>query len=290
MSTAPSLYILDDMVDYISVEIECLTSEGGEVAAALLSEIGFEGFEELPGKLLCYVPASVYSEELVSEICGSLNMRFRIVEVPGQNWNALWESNFEPVVVEGFCTIVAHFHDVEVVTPYKLLITPKMSFGTGHHDTTRLMVGFMRDLDFVGKRVFDFGTGTGILAILAEKLGAVEVFGIDNEEWAVENALENAANNGCNSVSVELMDDPARVAERVFDMVLANINRNVLTRFMPVLRKLVADTGTLVLSGLLLADFDAVEAAAMKEGLVLVERRDAGNWTAMRLGVSAVGV
>ena len=165
------------MVDYVSVEVDCATAEVSEVVAALLAECGFEGFEELPGKLVAYVRADGYVQKVVEDVCSAQGVTYRMVEVPGRNWNAVWESNFEPVVVDGFCTILAHFHDMEVDTPYRLLITPKMSFGTGHHDTTRLMVGFMRDIDFVGKRVFDFGTGTGILAILAEKLGAKVVYG-----------------------------------------------------------------------------------------------------------------
>jgi ribosomal protein L11 methyltransferase len=273
------------MVDYVSVEVDCATAEVSEVVAALLAECGFEGFEELPGKLVAYVRADGYAQKVVEDVCSAQGVTYRMVEVPGRNWNAVWESNFEPVVVDGFCTVLAHFHDMEVDTPYRLLITPKMSFGTGHHDTTRLMVGFMRDIDFVGKRVFDFGTGTGILAILAEKLGAKVVYGIDNEEWAVENARENAANNGCAAVAVDLMSDPRMVASGPFDVVLANINRNVLTEYMPMLRMLLADGGALVLSGLLHPDFEDIGQSVVAAGMRVDERRDGGNWLALRVTI-----
>jgi ribosomal protein L11 methyltransferase len=186
--------------------------------------------------------------------------------VPEQNWNELWESNFEPVIIEGLCTIRADFHHITVTTPYEIIITPKMSFGTGHHATTHLMMEAINHFGVKGQKVLDFGTGTGVLAILAEKLGAASITAIDNDEWAVANALENVVANGCKHIEV-MQGSLEQVAETNFNVILANINRHILMEYMDSLHDKLAPQGMILMSGLLEDDEKIIVDAAANVGL-----------------------
>jgi ribosomal protein L11 methyltransferase len=150
---------------------------------ALLSEETFEGFEETQDTLVAIIAEPEYQAEAIKTLADAQNVSFSVQRIQQQNWNAQWESDFQPVIVPGFCTVRASFHPPATDTPYEIIITPKMSFGTGHHATTQLMMAQMQNLDIAGKKIFDFGTGTGILAILSKKLGAADVVAIDNDEW-----------------------------------------------------------------------------------------------------------
>ncbi len=174
-----------------------------DMLTALLADMGYDGFEETEGRLLAYIESSKFSEDALKSVAEQTSVNYETEIIAPQNWNALWESNFPPVIVEDFCTIRAHFHDIEITTPYEIQITPKMSFGTGHHATTQLMMLMMREIEFAGKSVLDFGTGTGVLAILAEKLGADNILAIDNDAWCIENAIENAGRNDCKRIMVK---------------------------------------------------------------------------------------
>lgn len=200
---------------------------------------------------------------------------------PPQNWNAVWESGFEPVVVEGFCTVRADFHPPATETPYEVVITPKMSFGTGHHATTRLMMEQLRDLPVRDSAVLDFGTGTGVLAILAEKLGAASVLALDNDAWSVENAAENLVTNGSARVAVRAGSLEEAYGQE-FDLVLANINRHILLRYFPRFAALLRPGGRLVMSGLLLEDRPLLEAAGVAEGWEKDGAWHGGNWLCLR--------
>ena len=173
-------------------------------------------------------------------------------EIEEENWNALWESNFQPIIVDDFCVLRADFHDPIPGTPYEIIITPKMSFGTGHHATTYMMVSQMKQFHFTGSVVADFGTGTGILAILAEKLGAKQIDAIDYDEWSIENATENIERN--NSKKIRLVKADTFVTGRIYDIILANINRNVIIDNLINISQSLKPGGTLLLSGLLEAD------------------------------------
>lgn len=247
---------------------------------ALLDEAGFEAFEEADQALIAFIAEELRpTVDLAALIPAGVNWEEEIVEQ--QNWNALWESSFEPVVVPGFCTVRASFHPADESVPYEVVITPKMSFGTGHHATTRLMLEAMRELDFKGKRVFDFGTGTGILAILAAKLGAVEVLGIDNDSWSIENAEENTAANNVNGLELKL-GSLEEAGTQPFDIILANINRHILLQYMEPMNGLLRAGGTLLLSGVLLDDEEVIRESALKAGLNAVSRANEGDWICMR--------
>jgi ribosomal protein L11 methyltransferase len=199
-----------------------------------------------------------------------------------QNWNAAWEAGFSPVIVPGFCTVRADFHEPVNDTPYEIVITPKMSFGTGHHATTRLMMAAMRGMDFNAKRVLDFGTGTGILAILASKLGAREITAIDNDEWSVENSLENVAANGAQNISV--LNGSLEITEGVppFTIILANINRHILLQYLQQMKAIIVDGGELLLSGILQEDEQIITQAALNVGFRRAAISTEGDWIALK--------
>lgn len=262
-----------------SVEFS-IAVEGPErdVLIAKLAEAGCEGFEELERYLNAYAPESNEIIERVESIIREhgLISSHRIIE--SQNWNAIWEASFDAVIVPGFCTVRAPFH-LPADTPLEIVILPKMAFGTGHHATTRLMMQAMRDIDFDGREVLDFGTGTGILAILARKLGATTVMAIDIDEWSVRNAIENVSSNGANSITVLQGDISVLQDNACFDVILANINRNVLLESMPALRKKTNPGGTLLLSGILQSDQTIISEAAASAGFTLSERFQEAEWT-----------
>ena len=180
------------MNNYIQIEFQEISrQEQSEILIAQLSEIGFEGFEENENKLKHLFLKRILMKVFLQIYCSSLQLAFIKTIIEETNWNEVWESNFDPVIVDDFVAIRADFHEPIKDVQFEIIITPKMSFGTGHHATTYMMMQQMREIDFTGKTVFDFGTGTGVLAILAEKLGAENVLAIDNDEWSIENAAEN---------------------------------------------------------------------------------------------------
>ncbi len=255
-----------------------MTEANQDILVAELSEIGFDGFEQNPTTLLAYINEAGFNENALKEI--TREVPYNIEIVPKQNWNQLWESNFEPVIVEDFVTLRADFHNIEVTTIYDIVITPKMSFGTGHHATTQLMMLMMRDIDFKGKHVLDFGTGTGVLAILAEKMEAAYVLAIDNDEWSVENANENIVRNNCTKVTAMLETD-GHIPVLIQDIILANINRHILLQYMPELYSNTKKGGIVLMSGLLTEDEEIVKAAALNAGFKFTGIRHLNNWIAM---------
>lgn len=266
-------------MNYLQLSLNCPDQQRKDILIALLTEVGFEGFEEQHDELLAFISAEQFDREQVGQILVPFDVSYSITEIEKRNWNQEWENNFQPVVVDGFCTVRADFHQIKVATPYEVVITPKMSFGTGHHATTQLMISNMRDLDFVGKSVLDFGTGTGILAILAIKLGSENVIAIDNDEWSYENAQENAVRNNTNIEfrlgSLESLED------QTFDIVLANINRHVLLDTLQQLSAMTVKSGRIILSGLLTEDRDIIMNAATAAGLALQDDAELNNWIAL---------
>jgi ribosomal protein L11 methyltransferase len=197
-----------------------------------------------------------------------------------QNWNAIWESNFDPVRVGDFVGIRAHFHpDFEPTVTYDIKITPKMSFGTGHHPTTYSMIELMQRINFKDKTVYDFGTGTGILAILAEKLGAKKVHAVDNDDWCIENALENIQNNASKVITIEKV--ASALQKDQYDIVLANVNRHIIEANMEELTLTSKPGGILVLSGLLIEDqLDMIELAGSKSW-IFQEAQPLDGWVSL---------
>lgn len=268
---------------HIAITLTC-TDDLKDILVAVLSEKGFEGFEEQPGDvLIAYIPEEDYNEEETNAVTNGFGMTYTQQRIEQTNWNAVWESNFQPVKVDDFCGIRAAFHEPFVPQPqHEILITPKMSFGTGHHATTYSVIKLMEGIDFVGKNVFDFGTGTGILAILAYKLGAAVIDAIDIDTWSVENTKENIINNNALPVKV-WQADTLKGVRNSYNVVLANINRNILLEFMEDMRRILVRDGVLLLSGILKEDETAILEAARKNALVLETQLEKDNWLAMKL-------
>lgn len=273
------------MKGYIQIEFTPVAAEVSDMLIAVLSEAGFDGFEEGDGSLKAYIPAREFDENILNEITGEYAISYTKSVIEETNWNAVWESNFQPVVVEDpdthkpWAGIRAHFHEPMPGLQYDILITPKMSFGTGHHATTYMMMQQMREIDFTGKTVFDFGTGTGVLAILAEKLGAARILAIDNDEWSIANAIENLQQNQCSAVKVIQADTVP--GNEQFDIILANINKNVILEHLPALITQLKPGGIILFSGLLAEDETAIMEATGNTPLQLRKMTMKNNWISL---------
>jgi ribosomal protein L11 methyltransferase len=262
---------------HVKVSIASEEGEARDILIAVLSETGYDGFEEETGNLYAYIPEPDFDADWLADTARQSGFTYSTETIEPQNWNEVWESGFDPVVVEGFCTIRAHFHGTEISTPYVVVITPKMSFGTGHHATTQLMMMGMSDIDFAGKSVLDFGTGTGVLAILAGMLGATDILGIDNDEWAVNNAIENLARNDSEQIAI-LQASITDIPEKAYDVVLANINRHILLQYMNELFSKTAKGGQLLMSGLLTEDEEIITESAKKAGFSVISVKERAGW------------
>lgn len=268
------------MATYIQLSFQNITPNQSDILIAQLSEIGFDGFQEEEQHLKAFIPASDLDEVAVNEIVNRLNIPFIKSTIEETNWNAVWESNFQPVVVDDFVAIRANFHAAATGVEHEIVITPKMSFGTGHHATTFMMIQQMREIDFNNKTVFDFGTGTGVLAILAEKLGAATIYAVDNDEWSILNTKENIERNNAEKIRLEKID--VVTGGEPFDIILANINRNVILDNFSALKNKLPKNGTLLLSGLLEEDESIIMEAATSLALTLQKKILFNNWISLR--------
>ncbi len=254
--------------------------ETADILVAYLADAPFDTFEEVEGGLNAYAPASASEEEIhahLSDLQQQFAFAWEKTFIPGQNWNEMWESNFPPVVVGNFCAVRADFHEPVAGVKYQLVINPKMAFGTGHHETTWQCIAAMEHLPLSGAKVLDYGCGTGVLAILASKLGASEVEAIDIEEESHRNTIENCVVNGVTNVTARCGTLPD-VESRGFDGILANINRNVILDSMPALSSLLKPGGWLLVSGILLQDEAVVTDSAVNAGLEKTKKTEKGNW------------
>ncbi|MCO6498418.1 MAG: 50S ribosomal protein L11 methyltransferase [Chitinophagaceae bacterium] len=240
---------------YLKVVIAPVEQEEAEILMAALTDYGFYAFEEGEESLTAYIVKQDYDEQALRSLIPA-DVLIRIEEIEDKNWNSEWESAFEPVIVDDFVGIRAGFHETLKDVQHEIIITPKMSFGTGHHATTEMMVRLMKDVDFKGKIAIDFGTGTGVLAILAEKLGAANIFALDNDEWSIENAGENVKNNHCEAITLSLASDISAAPKA--DIVLANINLNVLLKFAASIADKLNPNGLVLLSGILESDRETI--------------------------------
>lgn len=259
-----------------------------EIIVGLLSQFEFESFVEEEDKLIAYIK-DIELTELIKEEIGHLlkkyNIEFTLEEIAPQNWNALWESSFQPVYVGDFCQIRADFHPALPDYTYDIVINPKMAFGTGHHATTYMMIAQMQNIDFSGKSVFDFGAGTGILAILAAKMGARAIDAIDIEEESYRNIVENSSINGTSEVQGMwgTLDDIK--SDSKYDIILANINRNILVQSAEKLKEIIKPDGCLLLSGILTEDKNLVLNNFNQCGFEVVETMDRDHWSCIRMTV-----
>ena len=240
------------MKNFIQIKIEIKDRFTNDLLIASLTDIGFEGFEEEANALLGYCAENDFDRDKLKELSKKNHFSFTEKTIPEQNWNALWESNFEPVIVNDFAVVRANFHQPFQNIQHEIIITPKMSFGTGHHATTLMMMQQMKRLDFKNKSVLDFGTGTGILAILAKQMGAENITAIDNDDWSIANAKENFEQN--KTQGIVLLKDDKITFQNAFNVVLANINKNIiLANFSSLISSLKVNS-FLLLSGLLAED------------------------------------
>lgn len=275
------------MSNHIQITFADLQPEQQDVLIAHLAEAGYEGFvqgdsfsDENDLSLKAFIPENKYDKELLQELAFKYQLDFSEQLIPEQNWNISWESNFQPVVVDEFVAIRAGFHEPVTGVEHEIIITPKMSFGTGHHATTSMMIRQMRNIDFTGKTVFDFGTGTGILAVLAEKLGAKEVFAIDNDDWSIDNAAENIEKNHCKKIKLLKADQLTGGGK--YDIILANINKNVIMENFSALFAHLAPGGILLLSGLLATDEEDILQITAAHTLKLSAKNEQNNWICLR--------
>lgn len=267
-------------MDYIDVCFFTADEAKRELLIAELAEMNVSGFEEKDDALHAYFEQVNFNEQDINNAALRHDLKYTFENISEQNWNTTWESNFQPVIVEDFVTVRADFHDLIVKTPYEIRITPKMSFGTGHHATTQLMMMQMKNIDFKNKSVLDFGTGTGILAILAEMLGANDVIAIDNDEWSYNNAIENVERNNASNIKVKL-GSLENEPDRNFDIILANINRHILLQYMTDMYKQLKADGILLMSGLLAEDESIIVNAAKDAGFIHRETSALNNWIAL---------
>jgi ribosomal protein L11 methyltransferase len=269
---------------YIKVKIITNDSVQKDLLIGLLSQAGYEGFEDEGAALSAFITEGGLNEYDLQQILLPLQLSFSIEHLAPVNWNEQWEKGFEPVIVGDFCCIRASFHGAVKTVKHDIIITPRMSFGTGHHATTFLMIEQMKGLAFDGLKVLDFGTGTGVLAILAEKLGSAFILAIDNDEWSIENATVNVAENGCKNIIIA--EGSTIQTEQQFDVILANINRNVLLGQMESLAQHLAAKGVLLISGLLTGDRRKIEEKAVASGLRVEDIGEREGWIVLRLKVS----
>ena len=269
------------MVKYVQVEFICLNNEQQNIIIALLMNIKYEGFEQDDNSLKAFIRQDDFNKEELEQIAKAQTISYTIQQIKETNWNAVWESNFQPVVVDDFVGIRADFHKPVNGVEHEIVITPKMSFGTGHHATTFMMIQQMRKIDFTGRTVFDFGTGTGILAILAEKLGAASILAVDNDEWSITNTMENLERN--NSVKVKLEKADTINSSGQYEIILANINKNVIIDNFSALVKRLAPAGILLVSGLLAEDEASIINEAGKFSLTITKITFNNNWISIRM-------
>jgi ribosomal protein L11 methyltransferase len=252
-----------------------------EVLMAELAELGFESFVESEEGLTAYIQQPEWNESLLEGLMTSaipeLKISWDVKTIEATNWNAEWEKSFDPISVDDECLIRAPFHEVDGNYKYVITIEPKMSFGTGHHATTHLIISEMLQMEWKDLDVLDMGSGTAVLAILAEKMGARDIDAIDIDEWAFENAEENAKRNECSKIRC-LLGGAELLGDKKYDVILANINRNILLRDMHLYRNVLKDGGKILFSGFYEQDVMELEKVATPLGLKIQNRRLRNEW------------
>ena len=271
--------------NYIEYSFLVLPSDPWEeILLAELQSLPFESFENSEGLLKAYVPEDLYYDSFIDSIDllnnDKVTITFEKKIIEPINWNAKWESEFHPILIGEDCVVRADFHNPQE-KKFELVINPKMSFGTGHHQTTFMMLSFALGEDFTGKRVLDMGCGTGVLAILASLKGAKRTDAIDNDPWCIENTAENIQTNSCNNIYVSLAE-LISVSEPTYDIIFANINRNILLEQIPNYYTALKPKGFLFLSGFFEADISVLNECCQNEGLYLVDKKQKDSWRALK--------
>ncbi len=276
-------------MDYLELSIALTPRDPWtEILTAELADNGFESFVETENGILAYGQLELVDAEFplkntfLEAKPSDVDVVIESKIIPQQNWNAVWESDFQPVEVEDYLTIVAPFHDRSIAKGMIIEILPKMSFGTGHHQTTWMMSKALFELETIPNEVLDMGTGTGVLAFVAERLGAKHVVAVDIEDWSVENTLENAERNDCKTIEA-ICGDVDVLKGRTFGLILANINKNILKAHMSSYAEMLEKNGTLLLSGFFDTDVDELVTFAEQFGLKKGRVLNKDNWAAIEL-------
>ena len=280
----------------VTCKLRPFSQDAADILSAMLAEIGFESFSVTEDGLLAYIQQSVWSEdrmqEVVQDFClPEVKISYTKAEAPEEDWNQVWEEEgFQPVLVGD--EIVVHdvkHADVQMVK-YDIVITPRLAFGTGSHETTRLILRTLAQLDLEGKHIIDAGTGTGILAIMAVKRGAASVFAYDIDEWSVENTKDNLLlNHIYNNVEVVCGDSSVLEGKEKADLLIANINRNILLGDLPRFSKSIREGGQMILSGFYLSDIPVLTEAAAQHGFALLKTESEGEWAMLLFEANALG-
>ncbi|MGQ1891515.1 50S ribosomal protein L11 methyltransferase [Thermophagus sp. OGC60D27] len=276
-------------MDFIQTTIQITPTDATarEILIAQLCELGYDSFMETDTGLIAYIPSEKHCplgpENL--PFLSSPDYRFSISweKMKNKNWNKEWEQNyFKPVVIANQCIIRSPFHEVsEQKVPYEILIQPQMSFGTGHHETTTLMIQHLLEMDLTNLKVLDMGCGTGILAILASLKGAAHITAIDIDQWATNNAKDNINLNHISNITVEQGNADLLSSDNHFHIILANINRNILLQDLPSYDKALTNNGLVILSGFYKDDFEKLNAMALSLGWEHLSLKEQNNWIAL---------
>ena len=272
-------------MNYIEYDFTVSPTEmGAEILMAELAEVGFDSFVDTPTGIKAYIPKDSWNEQILQYIYLLSNPEFtisyQITEIEQVNWNEEWEKNFSPIVVEDLCTVRANFHPVPN-TRYDIVITPKMSFGTGHHETTYMMLQQLLPLSLEGAKVLDMGCGTGILAIMAALRGAHDITAIDIDPWCVENATENVQQNNCSFITIK-EGDVSLIAGEQYNLILANINRNILLSDIPAYAQTLLPQGLLLVSGFYVEDLPAIKEKCQEVGLTYLSHIERNRWVSAK--------
>ncbi|WP_300762403.1 50S ribosomal protein L11 methyltransferase [uncultured Bacteroides sp.] len=260
-----------------------------DILSALTAEIGFESFVECEGGMQAYVQQSLFDEEALKGIISDFPIQdteitYTITEPEDKDWNEEWEKNFfQPIVIDNRCVIHSTFHKDYPKAEYDIVINPQMAFGTGHHETTSSILGELLDADLKGKSVLDMGCGTSILAILASMRGADPVTAIDIDDWCVNNSRDNIALNNIDNITVELGDASLLEGRKPFDVIIANINRNILLNDMVAYTACMHKGSEIYMSGFYVQDIEAIRSKGESLGLKFVHYREKNNWAAVKL-------
>ena len=267
-------------MDYLELNVDVSSEEQRDIILCRLLGEGFESFVETENILLAYIPSHLLIKEKVEPILDGFHVTYKFSLVLQRNWNDEWEKHYDPVLIRNQCYIRAPFHDPMPGVQYEIIIEPKMSFGTAHHETTSMMIELMLDTEFTNRKVLDMGCGTGILAILAEKLGAIDIVAVDNDEWSYKNALENIKKNNAGSIRV-VFGDVKTIDFTGFDLILANINRNILLEQMDDYSRLM-NCGDLIMSGFYEGDIPVIRQKAEQNGFQFYTYLAKNNWVAVK--------
>jgi ribosomal protein L11 methyltransferase len=262
-----------------------IQSNDESLIAMLGMDFPFESFEENEEHTIGYIISDNLTEEVKSNInnlIGQFEVAYEWESIEDQNWNEVWESNFQPVNIEGVCRIRAEFHDHDASFPHEIVIQPKMAFGTGHHQTTYTMIKTMNDIDFKNKTVYDYGCGTGILAIFASMLGSGPIDAVDIENESYLNTIENAERNNIHNITAFEGDIHSTPLAK-YDIILANINRNILLASSKELAKKSKSSTILLLSGILTADIEVITMAFQEVGFTSLATFEKEGWVCMKL-------